>query len=250
MAQKKVIPKKIILTKKVEAPKKNEVKKAVKKEVVQTPLPEMTKQEDYSVKFVFTQDEILEKSKKMVDTISNIHGLNDELNSIKTNFKSKISAQQAIVDELAGDIRSGYTYNKVLCNVKMNDPLPGKKTYYYNGEIVENSTQQMLASDFQAKLEFEKLLNPGPDSELNMHIMVIEGSKIITNEIIIDTAGLKQLLKKCVDQNNPVIKSIDSLLDNIKRIGTSFDFDNNSDGQTIRKHLEEKGLLITFLNLF
>lgn len=249
MAQKKATPKKAT-TKKVEVVKKPSVKKVIKKEVVPAPLPEMTKQEDYSVKLVFTQDEILEKSKKMVDTISNIHGLNDELNSIKTNFKSKISAQQAIVDELAGDIRSGYTYNKVLCTVKMNDPLPGKKTYYYNGDMVENSTQQMLASDFQAKLEFEKLLNPGPDSELNMHILVTVDSTIITNEIVIDTAGLKQLLKKCVDQNNPVIRSIDSLLDNIKRIGTSFDFDNNSDGQTIRKHLEEKGLLTTFLNLF
>lgn len=238
---------KIKPVKKTADKKKTHCKKMVE---VKPVIPEITKEETYSVKFIFSEDEINNFARRAADESKGIEVLASEAKAQADFFKSKIRQKQGELSELMGHIHSGFKYENVKCVVKMNDPQMGLKTYYYNGEMVKDSTQKMLASDFQTKIDFENQHLPNAEKELSLHILVIVDSTIVSNEIISDTPGLKQFLKKCVENNNPVIRNVDTLLDDIKRDGITSDFSNTANGMSLRNHLEQKALLTSFLNLF
>ena len=149
-------------------------KKGLDKKKAEFVPEEITKTEDYLVKFTFTQDEINTKAKKMADHNDKINSLQDELTSIKAQYKSKIDGERASFNELIGHVGSGYEYRKMQCLVKMNTPEPGKKSYFLDGKLVENGIEPMLASDFQTVIKFNEAKAQNNESNIIVHERVEE----------------------------------------------------------------------------
>lgn len=202
---------------------------------------EITKNEDFQVRFVFTDEEINIKAKKMADHNNKIQTLVDELDSVKNQFKYKIDAERSAFNELMGHISAGYEYKKVQCVVKMNDPEPGKKTYYYQGEPVYNGVEQMLSTDFQTVIKFAEAKTEDQDMKLSYDI----GTQIweVTNAEKLKDVFLLQ-------KETPYIETVDDFLDKSKRLAGAVQFGTSSEytGQTLRQHLSETKNLELFLD--
>lgn len=193
---------------------------------------EITKTEDYLVKFTFTQDEINTKAKKMADHNDKINSLQDELTSIKAQYKSKIDGERASFNELIGHVGSGYEYRKMQCLVKMNTPEPGKKSYFLDGNLVENGIEPMLASDFQTVIKFNEAKAEDTDFNIIVHNGVDE----------IACTNLEQLKKAFLENKLPHTEAIaiNGFLEILKRRGNGeLNFSEFNTGQTLLQHLIE-----------
>lgn len=122
---------------------------------VQAPDAEVQKiTEKISVKYVFSQEEIGEKGIQLGRLHQNVEQIKDEIKEIVSLKKSQMEQSNASINELSRHVTNGYTFVDEVCNVKLMDPEPGKKSYYkMDGTFVE--TRSMMPMDFQAKMQFD-----------------------------------------------------------------------------------------------
>lgn len=237
MATSKKTPAKKVQTSKKVSTKDVELPKAEPEEA-----PKYSKKEEYLVKFTFTESEINAKAKKMADHNAKIQALTSEL-------LSKINGEHAAFNELMGHVVNGYEYQKVQCDVKLNCPEPGKKSYFYDDVLVDNGVEMMLASDFQTELKFNHdlrtLAESLDDKDLNITMVQPKGRK--SPRWLSSITNLEQL-KANYEDSCLIYLSVDDFLNTYKRgIGLEFGTSEIHTGQTLKKHLEETKNLELFL---
>lgn len=76
----------------------------------------------------YSESEMLEFGKLQAGALQRIASLEDEKKGAMDHFKSEISAQHTIVQELAKRINMGYEIIPTPCDVIMNQPTKGMKS--------------------------------------------------------------------------------------------------------------------------
>lgn len=124
---------------------------------------EKKKTERVYVKYEFTLDEIVQKATMISTRTNTISALRDELDSIKSQYKSKIENENGLLQELITEVGQKYKMIEKDCEVRMMDPEPGKKSYYDDGVFVKSDT--MLPGDYQQAFQFPKTDAPTNGTE-------------------------------------------------------------------------------------
>jgi len=114
--------------------------------------PKKTIVEKRQIKYPFSEKELAEKSQQLASCVGELQDLESELKSVKSDYKSKIDAKQALVSGLSNNVRSGFDYRVVECDV-IFDYDKAVKEYYYNGIL--RDTVKMESKDFQTEIPIE-----------------------------------------------------------------------------------------------
>lgn len=108
--------------------------------------------ETIHAKHVFSQEELLELSRSLGRTCTQINTLEAEKSAIGKDFSSRIETQEIQRDSLVDKVTSGYEFRPTECIVVL-DPKNRSKDYFRNdsadgiGEFVER--REMTQADFQ-----------------------------------------------------------------------------------------------------
>jgi hypothetical protein len=108
-----------------------------------------TRKENYQFKYVFTEDEIKEKSKQLARAIQARLELEDEKKTAASEFKAKIEAKVSESNLISNHINNGYEYLFKTCDVVL-DFVTGRKTYFFEG--VEVGVETMTKEDYQKQI--------------------------------------------------------------------------------------------------
>lgn len=112
--------------------------------------------EMHTIRYAFTEEEIKDKARRMAEAANTKTKHLNDLKTIKSEFKAKIDAEDAVIANMANQISNGYESRNVECDVE-KDFEKGNKTYTYNG--VQYDTVPLTNSDRQTELN---LLNNAP----------------------------------------------------------------------------------------
>lgn len=117
----------------------------------EAPMMPTLNQEKISVKHKFTDEELLQIGTKLAMHMNNALSYEEELKVFTSQKKSQIKQEMEKVNDLRSNITNGYEYISMMCDVHLNSPKYGQKSYYTpDGEFVE--TQAMQPSDYQQKM--------------------------------------------------------------------------------------------------
>lgn len=120
--------------------------------------------EKKAVKYYFTDEEKIRIGSALAMHMTNISSLKGEIKAFTSQKQSQIKQEEEKMYEAKQNIDNGYEYVDVLCTVRMNFPAFGQKSYFKpDGELLE--TCPMLASDYQAKIEFGSVGDDLDDDE-------------------------------------------------------------------------------------
>lgn len=117
--------------------------------------------ETIHAKYVFSQDELLELSRELGRTCTEINTLEQQKSAVTKDFGGRIETNEIKRDSLVDNVTSGYKMKPTECIVTL-DPKNRSKDYHKQnpdgtpGEFVER--REMNQSDFQ-------LVLPEPDPE-------------------------------------------------------------------------------------
>jgi len=111
--------------------------------------------ETIHAKHIFTKDELLELSRTLGRTCTEISKLESEKSAVTKDFASRIETSEIQRDSLVGKVTSGYEMRPTECVVIL-DPKNRSKDYFRKepeggkGEFVER--REMTRADFQLSL--------------------------------------------------------------------------------------------------
>lgn len=119
--------------------------------------------EMHNIRYAFTREELVQKSLMMAEAIQAKENLENEMKSMKSDFKAKIDSKDATMKLMSNHIGNGYEMRNVECEV-LKDFEKGTKTYHFNGLAYD--TVPLTTQDRQTELN---LLNRAPASALAKH---------------------------------------------------------------------------------
>jgi len=111
--------------------------------------------ENIYAKHVFTQEELLDISRELGRTCTEINTLEQQKSAVTKDFASRIETQEIKRDGLVDNVTSGYAMKPTDCIVVL-DPKNRSKDYFKQdshglpGEFVER--REMTQADFQLSL--------------------------------------------------------------------------------------------------
>ena len=111
--------------------------------------------EEIFAKHVFTQEELLDLSRELGGTCTEINTLEQQKSAVTKDFASRIETQEIKRDGLVDNVTSGYAMRITKCIVVL-DPKNRSKDYLKQkpdgttGEFVER--REMTQADFQLAL--------------------------------------------------------------------------------------------------
>lgn len=111
--------------------------------------------ETIHAKHTFSQDELIEVSRSLGRTCTEIATLESEKSAVTKDFASRIETKEIMRDSLVDKVSSGYEFRPTEC-VIVFDPKNRSKDYMRRngdgepGEFVER--REMTAADFQLAL--------------------------------------------------------------------------------------------------
>jgi len=80
-----------------------------------------------TLKYEFTEAETREMSHDLARSIQESKSVEDALQSVKADFKSKLEALSATINQLSTLINNGYEHRLIDCVVEFNVPKDGMK---------------------------------------------------------------------------------------------------------------------------
>jgi hypothetical protein len=91
------------------------------------------------LRYDFKTNEQADNAQILAKSLAKIGKLNLELVAVKSQFKSQIDAEKAVADQMTLNLNQGYEYRDVVCEVRFNEPVDGKKSIFRtdSGELVE-----------------------------------------------------------------------------------------------------------------
>lgn len=114
----------------------------------------------------FTEAEINEKAKILASENRNYSEIENDKKSVTADFAARLAESKAKIDRISNNINSGYELRRVNVEIRLHDPVEGKKTIVRldTNEVVE--TVQMSDAEMQEELDFENTTNPAPEMEV------------------------------------------------------------------------------------
>lgn len=111
------------------------------------------KKELHSIRYVFTEEEIKEKSAMLADACGQRSKIIEEKKAVASDFKSRIDQKDSTISRLSSNITNGFEYRSETCDVIM---IPEKsiKQYWWRG--VKYDERPMDPEDFQLKIEISQ----------------------------------------------------------------------------------------------
>lgn len=117
------------------------------------------------LRYDFTDSEQLAAGKKLGEVGLAIRRLEEELASVKSQFKFKLDEQEAIKGKLESQVTTGYEHKLVPVTITLNKPRNGKKTIVREDTLAVVAVEEMsyaekqdqLALDTPAATEVEEL---------------------------------------------------------------------------------------------
>lgn len=115
--------------------------------------------ETIHAKHTFTQEELIEVSRSLGRTCTEIATLESEKSAVTKDFASRIETKEILRDSLVDKVSSGYEFRPTECIV-IFDPKNRSKDYIRRnvdgetGEFVER--RKMTTSDFQLALPVQE----------------------------------------------------------------------------------------------
>lgn len=103
---------------------------------------------DLRMSYKFTEEEMLSFGRRMSESFIEIHKLEDELKSIKADYKAKITAHEQMISEYTEKIRTGSEEREVECTVKFHTPRMHEKTIIRNDVNEEVAVLPMEDDDY------------------------------------------------------------------------------------------------------
>ncbi len=108
------------------------------------------------LRVIYTNPERLELGRQLADTHQALAQTNIDLDSIKTDFKSRIAAHDAKITDLSTKVSNGWRMEEVKCVWIMDDPKKGMKRLVRTDTAEDVETVEMTQSDKQAELALEE----------------------------------------------------------------------------------------------
>lgn len=117
---------------------------------------------DIFAEHTFSTEELLKMSETLANLMNEADGLENQLANVKKDYNSRIEALRLKCDATAAKIRAKYEMREARAEVRLGDPVPGRKRYYYAepypghevGEFIRE--EQMTHSDLQRTLPLEE----------------------------------------------------------------------------------------------
>lgn len=110
---------------------------------------------------ILNDEEKLAAGRALADAGEAITRLEADLDSIKVDFKGKISAQESIIGTEQSKIRSGYEVRDVPCEVTYDEPKKGQRTIRRMDTKETHEVQAMSGDELQRTLALE-MTTTGP----------------------------------------------------------------------------------------
>jgi len=104
-------------------------------------------------RYTYTAAERLEKGRALADEYQSLDATNNDLERTKKQFKARIDASEAVIANLAEQVRSGYELRETLCFWKYNTPSAGRKTLVRADTMENVCEEEMSGKDLQMVLE-------------------------------------------------------------------------------------------------
>lgn len=101
------------------------------------------------VKREFTDDELLEKGRHIARTRQDVERLEVEKKLAADSFKNQIEIRTKELDAFCKQIREGYETIPTPCDVVLNKPTPGMKSYVSQRTLVVVKTEPMTDAERQ-----------------------------------------------------------------------------------------------------
>lgn len=121
------------------------------------------------LKTPFSDGEMQDTAKALVDEITALENTENEKKAEQSAFKERIDRHTAAISELSHKYAKGYEMKDVECDIRYNNPEPGKKTLIRmdTGETVE--TVEMTQEERQEEIQFnlESQLDSLPDPAID-----------------------------------------------------------------------------------
>lgn len=106
------------------------------------------------LRYNYTQDERREKGQQLADTHIKLGSVNEELDRVKSEYKSRITTLENEIGLLSTQVSTGYEMREYVCAYKYDFPSKGRKTLFRveppQDLIVE---EEMTIADRQTILE-------------------------------------------------------------------------------------------------
>lgn len=112
-------------------------------------LPPNTIREHTQAKYSFTVEELAALGSQLSHSFRDKARVESELDSIKQDYKTKISTIELAQDNIRRKLDDGFEMRDAAAMVTFNDPDSGRKTYRHEGSGEVIRTDLMTASDFQ-----------------------------------------------------------------------------------------------------
>ncbi len=111
-----------------------------------------------TLRVFYTDPERLELGKQLAATHSELAQINADLDRIKSEFKSKVSAAEAQILDLSNKVGTGHHMILVKCRWRMDSPKAGRKQLFRLDTTPHEVVQEedMSAADKQIDLTLEE----------------------------------------------------------------------------------------------
>ena len=124
------------------------------------------------LRYTYTDPERLELGKALAQVHNELGQTNTDFDRVKAEFKSKISAHEAKIQDLSNKVSTGYDMRETKCRWNLDEPKKGKKTLVRldtaKEEIVE--VTEMTDADRQVDLPLSEGAHTGVDKGGNVQV--------------------------------------------------------------------------------
>lgn len=112
--------------------------------------------ETINAKYTFSDEEKVNMAVEMTEKIQEKDRSEEELKSLKSNFKSRIDELTAKLNRLAQNHRDGYEYRFQKCTLKLNEKTKMREYYTVDTKKLVK-TEPWRDTDYQRKLKIKEV---------------------------------------------------------------------------------------------
>jgi len=117
-----------------------------------------------SLKCPFSPEKLRDMADKLTRAINTREEIEEEKKASNAAFKSRLEEYEKEIVPLARAYAKSYEMADVLCDIRYNDPEPGKKTYYRMAPSEAVETHDMTWEEKQEEIQFNLPADAAPSA--------------------------------------------------------------------------------------
>lgn len=104
-----------------------------------------------TIRHNFSPAEITEKAQLLGEAVQELRKIEDELSSIKSDYKKKLTERQANIQELSNHITQKYEMQLTPCFLRKDYKLKERQYLSHDSEVLK--TEPLTADDYQLAID-------------------------------------------------------------------------------------------------